>query len=111
MQIDGLVNIQALMISYLNDFKLMMIVTLCAIPLVFLLRKPAHAPAGAEAGRRGYGIGQRRASVAILSASPTSTVPISQRCTSSQSGRPARKAAIEPAVTAMSALTVTLIVT
>jgi len=45
MQIDGLVNIQALMISYVNDFKLMMIVTLCALPLVFLLRKPAPASA------------------------------------------------------------------
>lgn len=40
-RVDGLVNIQAMMISYLNDFKLMMIVTLCAVPLVFLLRKPA----------------------------------------------------------------------
>jgi DHA2 family multidrug resistance protein len=49
-QIDGLVNIQALMISYVNDFKLMMIVTLTAIPLVFLLRKPrAAAPAAAAA--------------------------------------------------------------
>ncbi len=44
-----LVNIQALMISYINDFKLMMIVTLCAIPLVFVLRKPNRAPAPAEA--------------------------------------------------------------
>ena len=51
MQIDGLVNIQALMISYINDFKLMMIVTLCAIPLVLLLRKPApvRAAEGAPA--------------------------------------------------------------
>jgi len=49
MQLDSLVNIQALMISYVNDFKLMMIVTLCALPLVFLLKKPNHAPAGAEA--------------------------------------------------------------
>jgi DHA2 family multidrug resistance protein len=45
MKIDGLVNIQALMISYVDDFKLMMIVTLCALPLVFLLRKPAPARA------------------------------------------------------------------
>ena len=44
-QIDGLVNLQALMISYVDDFKLMMIVTLCAIPLTFLLRKPKAAPA------------------------------------------------------------------
>jgi DHA2 family multidrug resistance protein len=45
-QVDGLVNIQAMMISYVNDFKLMMVVTLFALPLVFLLRKPKFAPAG-----------------------------------------------------------------
>lgn len=44
-QIDGLVNIQSLMISYVNDFKLMMAVTLLALPLVFLLKRPRHAPA------------------------------------------------------------------
>ena len=48
-QVDGLVNIQSLMISYVNDFKLMMGVTLLALPLVFLLRKPKHAPAGGGA--------------------------------------------------------------
>ena len=48
-QIDGLVNAQALMISYVDDFKLMMIVTLCAIPLALLLRKPKMAAAGAPA--------------------------------------------------------------
>lgn len=47
--IDNLVNQQALMISYVNDFKFMMIVTLCAIPLALLLRKPRHAPAGEAA--------------------------------------------------------------
>ena len=52
-QIDGLVNLQAMMISYIDDFKLMMIVTLCAIPLALLLRKPkapqsAAAPAAAH---------------------------------------------------------------
>ena len=47
-QVDGLVNIQALMISYIDDFKLMMIVSLCAIPLALLLRKPkVQAAAGA----------------------------------------------------------------
>ncbi|MBX3581583.1 MAG: DHA2 family efflux MFS transporter permease subunit [Rhizobiaceae bacterium] len=49
MRLDLLVNIQALMVSYVDDFKLMMIVTLCAIPLVFLLRKPASAPVGGGA--------------------------------------------------------------
>jgi len=29
------------MIGYINDFKLMMIVTLAALPLIWLLRKPA----------------------------------------------------------------------
>jgi DHA2 family multidrug resistance protein len=42
-QIDGLINVQALMISYIDDFKLMMLVTLCAIPLALLLRKPKAA--------------------------------------------------------------------
>ena len=38
------------MIAYVNDFKLMMLVTLAAIPLALLLRKPGHgAPAGAPA--------------------------------------------------------------
>lgn len=46
-QIDGLVNIQSLMISYVDDFKLMMIVTLCAIPLALLLRKPKAQVTGA----------------------------------------------------------------
>ncbi len=49
-QIDGMVNIQALMISYIDDFKLMMIITLCAIPMALFLRKPAQPPtAGAPA--------------------------------------------------------------
>jgi len=47
-QVDGLVNIQALMISYIDDFKLMMIITLCAIPLALLLRKPVAVPAASE---------------------------------------------------------------
>jgi DHA2 family multidrug resistance protein len=46
-QLDNLVNQQSLMIAYVDDFKLMMIVTLCAIPLALLLRKPKAPPAGA----------------------------------------------------------------
>ncbi len=42
--VDGLVNQQALMISYVDDFKLMMLVTLLAIPLALLLKKPKAAP-------------------------------------------------------------------
>jgi DHA2 family multidrug resistance protein len=49
-QLNGLVNVQSLMISYVDDFKLMMLVTLLALPLVFLLRRPQYAPAtGAQA--------------------------------------------------------------
>ena len=44
-RIDALVNQQALMISYIDDFKLMMIVTICAVPLVLLLRRPQAATA------------------------------------------------------------------
>src|SRR5690606_23141916 len=46
---DQLVNQQALMISYVNDFKFMMIITLCAIPLVLLLRVPKQQPDGGGA--------------------------------------------------------------
>ena len=48
-QLDALVNQQALMISYVDDFKLMMLVTLAAVPLALLLRKPGGMPAGAPA--------------------------------------------------------------
>ena len=50
--LDAEINRQALMIAYIDDFHLMMIVTLCAIPMLLLLRKgrkpgggPAHAVA------------------------------------------------------------------
>jgi DHA2 family multidrug resistance protein len=45
-QVDRAVNLQAMMISYINDFKLLMVMTLIAIPFVVLLRKPKAAPAG-----------------------------------------------------------------
>lgn len=44
-QIDGMVSIQALMISYINDFYIMMLITLAAIPLALLLRKPLRTSA------------------------------------------------------------------
>lgn len=46
---DGMVNAQAAMIAYLDDFKLMMILTLAALPLVFVLKRPARPKAGDEA--------------------------------------------------------------
>ncbi|MFC3712130.1 DHA2 family efflux MFS transporter permease subunit [Sphingoaurantiacus capsulatus] len=42
--LDAEVNRQALMIAYLDDFQLMLILTLAIMPLVVLLRKPSHAP-------------------------------------------------------------------
>jgi len=47
--LDGLVNQQALMIAYVDDFYLMMLITLAAIPLALFLRKPNAMPAGAPA--------------------------------------------------------------
>ena len=44
-RMDGLVNVQAAMISYINDFKLMMLVTLCAIPLALTMKKPRTSAA------------------------------------------------------------------
>ena len=38
-----MVTMQATIISYMDDFKLMMILSLAAMPLVLLLRKPATA--------------------------------------------------------------------
>ena len=46
-RLDGLVNQQALMVSYVDDFYLLMWVTLSALPLVFMLRSPKGAPAAA----------------------------------------------------------------
>jgi DHA2 family multidrug resistance protein len=37
-QLDGLINAQALMIAYVDDFRLMLVITLCAAPLLLLLR-------------------------------------------------------------------------
>ena len=52
-QLDGMINAQALMIAYVDDFRLMLVITLCAAPLLLLLRyrKPARgaAPAGPPA--------------------------------------------------------------
>jgi DHA2 family multidrug resistance protein len=44
MQLDQMVNLQASMIAYLDDFMLMTIVCLMALPLVPLLRPVRHKP-------------------------------------------------------------------
>jgi MFS transporter, DHA2 family, multidrug resistance protein len=46
-ELDGMINAQSLMISYLDDFKLMFLITLLAAPLIALLRyRPIQGPAG-----------------------------------------------------------------
>lgn len=45
--LDQLIQFQATIISYIDDFKLMMLLSLGAIPLVLLLRKAA-APSGSD---------------------------------------------------------------
>ena len=45
--LDQLIQFQAAIISYIDDFKLMMLLSLAAIPLVLLLRKAA-APSGSD---------------------------------------------------------------
>jgi DHA2 family multidrug resistance protein len=47
--IDAEVNRQAAMIAYLNDFKLMMIVTLLAVPLLLAMRVTRGGPSGVAA--------------------------------------------------------------
>ena len=41
--VDNMVTGQALMISYINDFKLMMFITLAAMPIVLFLKPPKRA--------------------------------------------------------------------
>jgi MFS transporter, DHA2 family, multidrug resistance protein len=48
-RLDAAVTQQAAMIAYNNDFKLMLILTVLAIPLVALLRAPRTAPGSAQA--------------------------------------------------------------
>ncbi len=42
--LDGMVNSQANVIAYIDDFKLLMIMSIIAMPLLVLLRKPKVAP-------------------------------------------------------------------
>ena len=45
--LDAMITLQAVIIAYIDDFKLLMILSLAAIPLVRLLRRPA-APAAVD---------------------------------------------------------------
>jgi MFS transporter, DHA2 family, multidrug resistance protein len=45
-QIDGMINLQSAMIAYIDDFKLMFLITLCAAPLLLLLRYKKGAAGG-----------------------------------------------------------------
>jgi DHA2 family multidrug resistance protein len=42
--LDGLVTQQAAIIAYLNDFKLLMILTLAMIPMILIIRATAQTP-------------------------------------------------------------------
>ncbi|MCY1464162.1 hypothetical protein D9M71_821550 [compost metagenome] len=41
MALDALINEQASWIAYMNDFRLLMLLSLASIPLILLLKKPA----------------------------------------------------------------------
>lgn len=43
--LNGEITRQAAMVAYVDDFKLMLIITLCAAPLLLFLRYKPHAPA------------------------------------------------------------------
>jgi DHA2 family multidrug resistance protein len=42
--LDAMVNHQALILAYIDDFKAMMLVTAPAVLLLLLMRKPRNAP-------------------------------------------------------------------
>ncbi len=46
--INGMLTRQAAEIAYLNDYKLMMVITICVIPLLLLLRQPKRKSAPDE---------------------------------------------------------------
>lgn len=46
--LDGMITTQATIIAYMDDFKLLMVMSIVSIPLVMLLRKPASSAAPAE---------------------------------------------------------------
>jgi DHA2 family multidrug resistance protein len=54
--LNGMITRQSAMIAYLDDFHLMMILTVVSLPLVFLLRKPAPRVMSAE--ERAHAMGE-----------------------------------------------------
>ncbi|MGH6860299.1 MAG: MFS transporter, partial [Phyllobacterium sp.] len=46
--LDGMITTQATIIAYMDDFKLLMIMSIVAIPLVLLLRKPGSGAAPSD---------------------------------------------------------------
>jgi DHA2 family multidrug resistance protein len=46
--LDGLITRQASMIAYINDFRLMLYMTIAVIPLVLVIRSPRRGAAPAE---------------------------------------------------------------
>jgi DHA2 family multidrug resistance protein len=76
--LNGEVTRQALMIAYLNDFRLMMFLTLAAVPLLLLLKAPARAPQPAPAGAAPPAAAPGPAAPAAAgpgAAAPTATAP------------------------------------
>ena len=51
--INAMINKQALFIAYLDDFKLMMIVTFAVLPLLLLMKRGNQVGGGADAGPHG----------------------------------------------------------
>ena len=49
LSLNHMITNQAAMVAYLDDYKLMMVLTLMVIPLLALIRKPAQAPKTSEA--------------------------------------------------------------
>ena len=45
--LNGMITQQAAMVAYVDDFKLMLVITLICIPMLLLLRAPKKAPQGA----------------------------------------------------------------
>src|SRR6476620_6258639 len=46
--INGMINKQALFIAYLDDFKLMMIITFCVLPLLFFMKRGGKGVGGPQ---------------------------------------------------------------